>query len=150
MSPFSAAATAPISSRNQDPVASSQLERVLEFQSARWLPSLLSDLRSLELNGENIAGVGDFRVAHSTADNLRRLLTVISGLSLPEPKLSPFSGGGIALTCGVRNKELTVTAYPNHDDFVISVTAENDDLEDHILTLDQSAQIASLFATFLA
>ena len=150
MSPFSGAATALIWSRNPDSVASSQLERVVEFQSARWLPSLLSDLRSLELSGENIAGIGNFRVAHSTADNLRRLLTVISGLSLPEPKLSPFSGGGIALTCGARNKELTVTTYPNHDDFVFTVTAGNDEVEDEILTLDQTAQIATLLATFLA
>ncbi len=151
MSPYAAAATAPISTaKNPVPITSAQLERVVVVESSRWLPSLLSDLRSLEVSGANVPGIGDFRVAPNTANNVRRLLTVISGASLPEPKLSPFSGGGIALSCSIGNSELTFTAYPDQNDFVFSRTNEDDELADEgILTLEQP-RLASVITAFLA
>lgn len=151
MSPYSSAATARVSSSTPDHVTSSQLDRVVRFESARWLPSLLSDLRSLEYAGENIPGIGDFRIARSTADNVRRLLTVISGSPLPEPRLAPFSGGGLALICSIGEKELTFSTYPSHEGFVFSVSNENDDrAEDGIITLEQNDQLARLISRFLA
>lgn len=154
MSPFGAAATATkLAPANREDVRPSQLERVLEFESARWLPSLLSDLRSLETSGLNIPGIGDLRVAHSTADNVRRLLTLAAAAPLreplPEPALSPFSGGGVALTWNLGNRELTFTVYPEHEDFVFARTDENDE-KNGILTLDQSSQLSDVIAAFLA
>ncbi len=129
---------------------SSQLERVVKVdESARWLPTLLSDLRSLEVSGTNMPGIGDFTVALSTADNVRRLLTVISGTCLPEPRLAPFSGGGIALCCSLGNSELTFTAYPGQTDFVYSRTNEDDELvDDGVVALEQ-AKLGSVIAAFL-
>src|SRR5712692_1090916 len=119
MSSFAAAATTTrLAPASREVVRPSQLERVVEFESARWLPSLLSDLRSLETSGQNVPGLGDFRVSTTTADQVRRLLTVISGAPLPQPALAPFSGGGVALTCSLGRKELTFTAYPNQPDLV--------------------------------
>src|SRR5438552_18579755 len=105
MSPYAAAATISIP-RPRDFMASSQLERVVGFDSSRWLPSLLSNLRSLEKTGQNIPGVGDLRVSNETGDHIRRLLIVLSGTPIPEPTLAPFSGGGVAITCDIRDREL--------------------------------------------
>lgn len=149
MSSFVAAATARISAA-KNPVATSQLARVVDFDSARWLPSLLSELRSLEVSGVNIPGIGDFQVTHSTADNVRRLLTVISGTSIPEPRLAPFSGGGVALTCSMGSRELTFTAYPEHDDFVFSRTDDNDELVDDGVVSLGHRRLGEVIATFLA
>lgn len=153
MSPFSAAATATsLASTKPEAVRPSQLERVVEFESARWLPSLLSDLRSLETSGVNIPGIGDLRVAHSTADNVRRLLTLAAAASLreplPEPALSPFSGGGVALTWNLGNRELTFTVYPEHEDFVFARTDENDE-KNGVLKLDQTTQLSNVITAFL-
>jgi len=152
MSPHGASATAPIStSRSRDPQTSAQLERVVEFESSRWLPSLLSDLRLLETSGQDIPGIGDLRVSSETGDRVRRLLTVISGTSLPEPTLAPFSGGGVALTCNIGDRELTFTAYPEHDDFVFVRTNDSGEpTDDGILTLDQTQRLSSLITAFLA
>lgn len=150
MSPFSAAATATkLAPGGPDPIVPSRLERVVEFESARWLPSLLSDLRLLETSGLNISGIGDLRVASSTADNVRRLLTLTSATSLLEPVLSPFSGGGVALIWNIGNRELTFTVYPEHEDFVFARTDEHDE-QNGILTLTQTAQLSDLIAAFLA
>lgn len=152
MSPFGAAATVQVQTTvSRDEVPSSQLERVVKFDTARWLPSLLSDLRSLELSGANFPGIGDFRVSHGTADRVRQLLTVISGVQIPEPRLSPFSGGGVALVCSGGNKELTFTAYPDDRDFIFSITNENDELtEDGVITLEQTGRLGALVTAFLA
>jgi len=134
-----------------DSVRPPQLERVVEFESARWLPSLLADLRSLEARGRNIDGIGDLRVANTTADNVRRLLTVISAAPLPEPRLAPFSGGGVALICSIGGRELTFTAYPDNRDFIYSDSDENDEIvADGVLTLEQPNRLAELITSFLS
>ena len=155
MSPFAATATAArLAPVNPDLVRPSQLERVVGFESARWLPSLLSDLRSLETSGVNVPGVGDLRVAQATADNVRRLLTLTAEAQLreplPGPSLAPFSGGGIALTWNLGNRELTFTVYPEHEDFVFARTDENDQqIEDGVLALNQTSQLSNLITAFL-
>lgn len=152
MSPFVATGTATkLAPVDRDLVRRSQLEHVVGFESALWLPSLLSDLRSLETSGQNIPGVGDLRVSRATADRVRRLLTVVSGASLPEPKLAPFSGGGVALACYIGDRELTFTVYPEHNDFVFLRTDDNGEpADDGILTLDQAKQLGDVIAAFLA
>ena len=133
------------------PARYSQLEPVLGFECAPWLPSLLSDLRLLETSGQYIAGLGDFRVSDATADHVRRLITITSGTPLPEPTLAPFSGGGVALSWSIGNRELTFSAYPDHNDFVFMRTDNNDDLAgDGILRLDQSKELGDVIAAFLA
>src|ERR1700676_526373 len=99
MSPTSATATMRVEPSPLSPDSSNAplLERVASFHSSPWLPSVLSELRTLEASGANIEGIGDFRVSSATADNVRRLLTVISLDAIPEPSLSPFSGGGVVL-----------------------------------------------------
>ncbi len=154
MSPYTATATAARLAPAPELARSSQLERVVRFESARWLPSLLSDLRSLETSGRNIAGVGDLRVAQATADNVRRLLTVAAETalreSLSEPVLSPFSGGGVAVTWTLGNRELSFTVYPGHQDFVFARTDDNDNtVEDGTLPLNQSNQLSNLITAFL-
>jgi len=150
MSPFSAAATATKLAPTTNSTAPARLERVVEFESARWLPSLLSDLRSLETSGLNILGIGDLRVASSTADNVRRLLTLASAgplpEPLPEPLLCPFSGGGVALSWNIGNRELTVTVYPQREDFVFAQTSERED-KNGIFALDQTAGVIAAFLT---
>lgn len=151
MSPFAGTATAKLKSPPRDVERPSQLERVVGFESARWLPALLSDLRLLETSGRNVPGVGDLRVSHSTADNVRRLLTVISGISLPQPVLAPFSGGGVALTYNIGERELTFTAYPTHDDFVFIRTDDNGNAAaDGIITPDQTKDLSDVITNFLA
>lgn len=130
-------------------VPKTQLERVVEFETAPWLPSLLSSLRSLEEKGRNIPGIGDFRVASSTADNVRRLLTLLSAGSLPAPKLAPFSGGGVALICSRGGRELTFTAYPDSQDFIYSDSDENEIVQDGVLVLNNRNRLAGLIASFL-
>lgn len=149
--PTATTTLAPVNRNLADQVRPSQLERVVKFdESAQWLPSVLSDLRSLETSGENVPGIGDFTVASSTADNVRRLLIAISGTSLPEPKLAPFSGGGIALICSMGNSELMFTAYPGHHDFVFSRTNEADELADQgTVTLEQP-RLGNVITEFLA
>jgi hypothetical protein len=135
MSPYaSAAATAP----------------VVQFESARWLPTLLSDLRSLETSGENIPGLGDLRVSPATADHVRLLLTAISTAPLPEPTLAPFSGGGVALTCNIGNRELTLTAYPDQRDFVFMLNENDEPIEDGTIRLEQRERLRDVITTFLA
>ncbi len=128
----------------------SQLEPVVGFESARWLPSLLSDLRLLETSGQDIRGIGDLRVAHATADHVRRLLTIIPGAYLPAPTLAPFSGGGVALTWNIGDRELTFTAYPDHDDFVFMRTDDSDEIaDDGILKPDQTKELTDVITAFL-
>lgn len=150
MSAFAATATT-LASANRDAVRPSQLERVVGFEAARWLPTLLSDLRLLEREGENIPGVGDLRVSQATANHVRRLLTVISATPLPEPVLAPFSGGGVVLTCNLGDRELTFSAYPEHNDFVFVRTNDGGEpADDGILTLDQAKRLCDVIAAFLA
>jgi hypothetical protein len=155
MSPFAATATAArLAPTNPDLARASQLERVVGFESARWLPSLLSELRSLETSGANVRGVGDLRVAHATADNVRRLLMVTAEAAirdpLPEPALAPFSGGGVALTWNLGNRELTFTVYPEHEDFIFERTDDNDErIQDGVLALSQTDQLSHLITAFL-
>jgi hypothetical protein len=152
MSPHaSGTATVQVRAREVDTLfASPQLQRTVDFDSARWLPSLLSDLRRLETSERDVPGVGDFRVSQPTADHVRQLLTAISGTPLPEPALSLFSGGGVALTCSIGNRELAFTAYPNHDDFVFTRIDDNEEAaEDGILSLDQTDRLRTLIASFL-
>lgn len=150
MSPYAAAATIPVY-QTDVPVRSSQLAPVVRFESARWLASALSDLRSLETSGQDIPGIGDLRVDHATANHVRLLLTAISGVSLPEPTLAPFSGGGVAITCNISNRELTFTAYPNHNDFVFIRTNENDEtVDDGIFTLQDHDRLRDVLTAFLA
>jgi hypothetical protein len=123
---------------------------VVQFDFSRWLPSVLSDLRSLETSGQNIPGLGDLRVSSTTADQVRLLLTAISTAALPEPTLSPFSGGGVALICSSGSKELTLTAYPDQRNFVYMLKDENDEfVQDGTLTLDHSDQLRNLITNFL-
>src|SRR5258708_1185200 len=149
MSPFPATATAArLAPTNPDLARAPHLERVVGFESARWLPSLLSELRSLETSGANVRGVGDLRVANATADNVRRLLTVTAEATirepLPEPALAPFSGGGVALTWNLGNRELTFTDYPENKDFVFARTDDNDEIfQDGILALNKTDQVSS-------
>jgi hypothetical protein len=151
MSPSAATASARIAGPSGREAVAPQLERVVEFKAARWLPSVLSDLRTLELAGADVPGIGDFRVGQATANNVRRLLTIISGSELPEPKLAPFAGGGVALTCSIGNRDLTFTAYPDHGEFVFSNKDENDDLvDDGMITLEQQGQLNGVIAAFLA
>jgi hypothetical protein len=124
---------------------------IVQFESARWLPTLLSDLRSLETTGENIPGLGDLRVSRATADNVRVLLTAISTAPLPEPTLAPVSGGGVALTCNIGNRELILTTYPNQSDFVFVLRNENDvPVDEGIITLEQRDRLLDVIRTFLA
>jgi hypothetical protein len=136
MSPYtSAAATAP----------------VVQFESARWLPSLLSDLRALETSGQNIPGLGDLRVSRNTADHVRLLLTELSTATLPEPTLAPFSGGGVAVICNVGKRELTLTTYPDQGDFVFLVKDENDEpLGDGTIMLQHRDRLRDVITAFLA
>ena len=157
MSPFAVASEPPAATiRVQPPTSSSgharspQLEPVVSFDSASWLPSLLLDLRSLETSGQNICGIGDLSVTHATADHVRRLLTIVPGAYLPEPTLAPFSGGGVALTWNIGHRELTFTAYPGHNDFVFMRTDDNDEpADDGILRLDQTRELGDVIAAFL-
>lgn len=154
MSPFTATATAAKLAPAPEHGRTSQLERVVQFESARWLPSLLSELRSLETSGRNIAGVGDLRVTQTTADNVRRLLTVTAETalreSLSEPVLAPFSGGGVAITWSVGDRELSFAVYPGHQDFVFTRTDDNDNtVEDGALPLNQTNQLSNVITAFL-
>jgi hypothetical protein len=107
-------------------------------------------LRTLETSGRNIPGIGDLRVAEATANNVRRLLTITAIAALPEPRLAPFSGGGVAISWPLGNRELSFTAYPNQNDFVFMRTDDNDLLvEDGILRLDQTTELARVITAFL-
>jgi hypothetical protein len=131
-------------------IRSSQLERVVRSDSAPWLPSLLFQLRSLELSGRNIPGIGDLRIAEPTADHVRRLLATIPAQHLPEPRLAPFSGGGLALILNTPDRELTFTAYPDQNDFVFMLTNENDEsIDEGILTLNQTDRLSEVITAFL-
>jgi hypothetical protein len=129
---------------------SSQLEPVVAANdSAKWLPSLLFHLRLLETSGRNVPGIGDLRIAETTANLVRRLLAFISQQNLPEPKLAPFSGGGLALILNAGDRELTFTAYPDHNDFVYMQTNEADEaVSEGIVTLDQTKPLADVITGF--
>jgi hypothetical protein len=133
--------------------SSPQLASVIEFESARWLASLLLDLRSLEQTGQNIAGIGDFTVSTSTANSVRRLLTLVFDLPIPDLRLSPFSGGGVALISNLDNKELILSVYPGQpDDFVFSLTNDEDENLSRFGTipLDQPSQLHEVVKAFLS
>jgi hypothetical protein len=110
----------------------------------------LFHLKILETSGRHIPGIGDFRIAENTANQVRRLLAFFSEQKLPEPRLAPFSGGGLALILNIEDQELTFTAYPGHNDFVYMQTNEDDEIvSDGVLTLDQARQISDLITAFL-
>lgn len=151
MSPFAGAATATKLQRMPMYEKPAQLERVVGFESARWLPTLLSNLRLLETTGGDIPGVGDLRISSSTADHMRRLLSVISTTALPEPIVSPFSGGGIALVSTIGERELTFTAYPGHNGFIFSRTDDRgEDAEDGVFTIAEDDRLKRIVSEFLA
>jgi hypothetical protein len=128
-----------------------QLSHVVSVFSAPWLPSVLEELRTLEKSGQNIPGVGDLTIAESTADHLRRLMTLGPVAQLPEPTLVPFSGGGLSLTWNLGQRELSFSTYPGHDDFVYMRTGDNDQVAaDGILTLKQTRELGEQIAAFLA
>jgi hypothetical protein len=129
---------------------SAQLEPVVYSDSAPWLVSALSRLRTLETTGIDIPGIGDLRIAEPTANRVRRLLAAVPGRYLPEPKLAAFSGGGLAVIWTVGERELAFTAYPGHDDFVFMHTIENEEaVEEGMLTLDQAPTLSNLINSFL-
>lgn len=150
VSPFAATATATRPQQVMMDEKPTQLERVVGFESARWLPTLLSNLRLLETTGSDVPGVGDLRISATTADHVRKLLSAISTTPLPEPVVSPFSGGGIALVCTIGERELMFTAYPGHDDFIFSRTNDQGkDIDDGVLTLDESDGVGEIVSKFL-
>jgi hypothetical protein len=107
-------------------------------------------LNALEKSGQNIPGVGDLTIAPPTADRIRRLLTIVPGEDLPEPTLAPFSGGGLALTWNIGQRELTFTAYPDHNDFVFIRTDDNDEpADDGILRLEETNRLSEVLTAFL-
>lgn len=127
--------------------SSPQLDPVRGFDSAPWLPSLLLQLNFFQSTGQNIPGVGDLRIAQATADRVRRFLSVVSVAPLPAPSLTPFSGGGLALTWQFAGRELSFSAYPGQDDFVFMRTDENDlPVADGFVSLDQTDCLAEVIA----
>jgi hypothetical protein len=64
--------------------------------------------------------------------------------------LAPFSGGGVALTWNIGNRELSFTAYPNHDDFVFMQTNEDDDpVDDGLVSIGQRDRLSDVITRFL-
>jgi hypothetical protein len=102
------------------------------------------------MTGQDIPGIGDLRIAEPTANHIRRLLATIPAQHLPEPRLAPFSGGGLALILSAGNRELTFTTYPDHNDFVFMLTNENDEsINEGILTLNQTERLSDIITAFL-
>ncbi|MGH9774086.1 MAG: hypothetical protein ACRD50_03965 [Candidatus Acidiferrales bacterium] len=128
-----------------------QFENIVEFERAPWLPGVLDELRALEERGQNIAGVGDLRVERATADKARRLLSMVSAEPLPKPQVIPFSGGGIALTWDIGEKEMNFSMYPGQEQLVFLRTNEYDEIaEDGLLSLDNAELLYRLLNGFLS
>jgi hypothetical protein len=124
---------------------SPQLERIVVYETAPWLPVAYEDLRLLQDTGQHIAGLGDLRISQATADEARRILTLASTIQLPKPTVVPFSGGGIGLTWNLEEREITFNIFPGEREVVFARTSEeNDRIVEGALVLDERDFVRSL------
>ena len=90
-----------------------QLEKAAMADSAPWLYSALSQLRTLEDEGRLQPGIGDFRTSPASARAARLMLATVAITDLPGPVVSPVSGGGLSITWVVGEREVKFAFYPD-------------------------------------
>lgn len=133
---------------------SPQLERIVVYETAPWLPVAYEDLRQLQDAGERIAGLGDLRISQATSDEARRILTLASTVQLPKPKVVPFSGGGIGLTWQLDGREITFNLFPREREIVYAQTHDEDErIIEGSLSLDQAdfvSRLTDVLGSFLS
>jgi hypothetical protein len=124
---------------------SPQLERIVVYKSAPWLPVAYEDLRRLQDSGQRIPGLGDLRISQVTADEARRILTLASTIQVPKPTVVPFSGGGIGLTWNLDNREITFNIFPGEREVDFARTTEEDEnIVEGSLALDSGDFVSRL------
>jgi hypothetical protein len=98
------------------------LERAPSINTV-WHYTVFAQLRNLEEAGANRPGLGDLRVAERTSSHVRRIVAQINIADLPTPEVAPISGGGIAVTWDVGNREVQLAAFADGE--VVCLTTEN-------------------------
>jgi len=112
----------------QECVQVCQFEQTAVAGGAPWLYSALYELHTLEQNGANIPGVGDFRIPEIVGTSVRMLMAVIPMKDdLPAPVVSPISGGAISLTWTAGDREVKFSVFPNE---IVRFRIEDDDVLD--------------------
>jgi hypothetical protein len=133
------------------PTFTSRITRPPEFQSAvafestPWLLPTLRQLEQLEQSGQNLGGIGDFRLSPATVSMGRILLSRIPIPDLPQPKLVPISGGAVSFVWTFASGEVDFTIYPNEGHFAYVLTDENDQtVGDGIMGFDEQDRIGTV------
>ena len=132
-------------------VMESMLERATSVTQFPWLLPAMLRLRELEKTGAVVPGIGDLRISEQTADTVRRLLSRISVRDLPLPRVSPISGGGIALSWQTPRRGVDFTIYPNEVEFgFVSSTQDDEVLSEGTITINEARRINQLLNQLVA
>jgi hypothetical protein len=115
------------------------------FESTPWLMPTIRQLEQLEQSGQDLPGIGDFRLSQDTVRMVRILLSRIPIANLPQPKLIPISGGAVSLVWTFASGDVDFTVYPNEGYFAYVLTDEKDaTVGDGIMGLDEQDRIGTI------
>jgi hypothetical protein len=90
-----------------------QLAASVRPSDTPWLYSALTQVWQIEHSGENLPGVGDFRISEVAATRARIILSMIDLVELPPPHVAPVSGGGMSIAWTIGPKEVKYSVYPD-------------------------------------
>ena len=79
--------------------------------NAPWRYAALAQLRTLEESGQNRPGQGDLRISDATSSHARQILAQMDITDAPTPEVVPISGGGIAISWSMANRELQLSVF---------------------------------------
>lgn len=128
-----------------------EFQTSVAFESTPWLLPTLRQLEELEESGQNLPGIGDFRLSHGTVTMVRILLSRIPIQNLPQPKLVPVSGGAVSLVWTLASGEVDFTVYPNEGHFAYVLADEKGDaVGDGIMGFDEQDRIGTILRSRIA
>jgi hypothetical protein len=123
-----------------------QFQTAVAFETTPWLLPTLLRLEHLEESGQNVPGIGDFRMSPRTVAMVRILLSRIPIGNLPQPKLIPIAGGGVGIVWTLSRGEIDFTVFPDEGHFSYALTNGKDEaVGDGILGFDEQDRIRDIF-----
>jgi hypothetical protein len=86
-----------------------------------WLYTTLERIHEIEKNPRTYPGVADLTVKSETAMHARSVLASLFSLDLPNPTVTPVSGGALGFAWSVGTRELEAVVYPDYaTSFILS------------------------------
>jgi len=120
--------------------APTQLVHALISEKAPWLYSALFQIYACEKRGTAVQGVGDLRVRGEAADAVRTALLNVRLRSLPTPRVSAVSGGGMGVTWILGPRRIEFTSYPDGEVTYLVVDGNVILAADNVIDVDETGE----------